>query len=208
MYDTSLSNDFSRCLAVLGKSSVLKNAYLAGGSAVGLHLGHRSSDDFDFCTTTPFAPASVAEALAQFGHFEVSKSKNGQLVGVFCGISFGLYECRHPLLFEPVLYSGVKVADVRDVAAMKMNAIIDRGAKRDFIDVFYICSIPNMTLNNILELYYRKFGPTAVPRAEAIHSLVRFENGEHDEMPAMLRHVEWEEVKSFFIEQVRGVRIQ
>lgn len=43
------------------------NAYLAGGTAVALQLGHRESVDFDWFSATLFDAEAVAESLAEIG---------------------------------------------------------------------------------------------------------------------------------------------
>jgi hypothetical protein len=44
----------------------------------------------------------------------------------------------YPLLFPFATYSGAKVADARDIAAMKLSAVASRGTKRDFIDLYIL----------------------------------------------------------------------
>lgn len=51
MFASVLSDDAQNALAVLGKSGLLSQAYLAGGSALALQYGHRRSEDFDFFST-------------------------------------------------------------------------------------------------------------------------------------------------------------
>ena len=48
MFEESLIKGAKENLALLGRSGVLKDAYLAGGTAAALQLGHRISVDFDF----------------------------------------------------------------------------------------------------------------------------------------------------------------
>lgn len=54
MFEQVLSKDAKKSLAVLGKSRLLKDAYLAGGTALALQMGHRISVDFDFFTNKEF----------------------------------------------------------------------------------------------------------------------------------------------------------
>ena len=54
MFEQVLSKDAKKSLAVLGKSGLLKNAYMAGGTALALQIGHRVSVDFDFFTPKEF----------------------------------------------------------------------------------------------------------------------------------------------------------
>ena len=47
MFEEVLQKDAERALALLEKSGLLKNAYLAGGTALALQIGHRISVDFE-----------------------------------------------------------------------------------------------------------------------------------------------------------------
>jgi len=62
MFPGTLSDDAQDALAVLGKSGILNWAYLAGGSALALYLGHRRSVDFDLFSAKPFS-ASLLERV-------------------------------------------------------------------------------------------------------------------------------------------------
>ena len=48
MFESVLPQDAQTALAVLGKSSIVQDGYLAGGTALALQMGHRQSVDFDF----------------------------------------------------------------------------------------------------------------------------------------------------------------
>jgi len=48
MFEETLIKGAKENLALLGKSGILKDAYLAGGTAIALQLGHRVSVDIDF----------------------------------------------------------------------------------------------------------------------------------------------------------------
>ena len=54
MFEEVLPKSARSALAVLGESGLLKEAYLAGGTALALHIGHRISVDFDFFTGKDF----------------------------------------------------------------------------------------------------------------------------------------------------------
>ena len=55
MFTNTLSKNATNALALLGRNKILPvNTYLAGGSALALHFGHRVSVDFDFFTNAHF----------------------------------------------------------------------------------------------------------------------------------------------------------
>ncbi len=64
MYSHVLTEGTKSTLAILIASKILPaGAYLAGGTAVALHLGHRISLDLDFFTPKQFQTEKVLESL-------------------------------------------------------------------------------------------------------------------------------------------------
>jgi len=55
----------------------IPSAYLAGGTALALVLGHRQSIDFGWFTPELFDPESLANQLAEIGTLHTSESKKG-----------------------------------------------------------------------------------------------------------------------------------
>ena len=56
-----------RVLAHIGRVFSRRGFYLAGGTAVALHLGHRRSVDFDWFTRERFDPLALAQELREEG---------------------------------------------------------------------------------------------------------------------------------------------
>jgi len=54
-------------------------------------------------------------------------------------LSFFVYP--YKLLFPLIDFNGVKLADERDIACMKIEAISSRGSKKDFIDLYFLIEI-------------------------------------------------------------------
>ncbi len=207
MFEKTLIKGAKENLVLLGKSGLLKDAYLAGGTAVALQLGHRISVDFDFFTLQTFDPRFFADQLSKIGLFEEKQASKGTVLGKFEGVKFSLSFYQHPLLFSTINYASLNVAELRDLAAMKIDAISNRGAKRDFIDLYHICRF-GYRLSESLELYDKKYGKLASNLIHLKKSLIYFEDAEGDEMPGMLKKTSWKEVKSFFEDEVKKLKIR
>lgn len=93
------------------------------------------------------------------------------------------------------------MADIRDLACMKLDAISRRGTKRDFIDLFFICK--QFELSDLLKLFEKKFEKLNVPIWHVIKSLIYFEDAEKNDLPEMLQPVDWQQVKRYFQSQVK-----
>ncbi len=100
-----------------------------------LQLGHRKSEDLDFFSNKMFHPDAL---LALIPYHEKIFTELGtvhcQIKGI--RVSFLYYEPR--LLYPLLKWHNIKVADVRDIGAEKIKTISQRGAKKDFIDLFAI----------------------------------------------------------------------
>ena len=83
MFTKTLSENAQKSLAVLGKNVLPEGTYLAGGSALALHLGHRISVDFDFFTEISFSSEKTAESLNKIGDFKPKTALKDTLLGSF-----------------------------------------------------------------------------------------------------------------------------
>ena len=80
---------------------------------------------------------------------------------------------------------------------MKIAAIGQRGRKRDFIDLYFLCH-QEFTTEDLLRKMPEKFPNITHPSYQLLRGLAYFEDAERDEEPKMLQPVEWEKVRSFF----------
>lgn len=202
MFTSTLSNHAQKTLGLLGKSKVLDQAYLAGGSALALYFGHRISVDFDFFTTWHFNSQEIAEDLGKIGKFETSERKSDTLLGSFQEIRFSLFYYKYPLLFPTIDFNDVKLADPRDIAAMKVASVMDRGTKKDFIDL-YVLAKNGVSLDDCLSYYDQKYQALASNLYSLIVSLSYFVDAENTQTPQMLMDLSWEEVKNFFEQEAK-----
>ena len=135
MFTKAISTETRTTLALLGKSNLLKEAYLAGGTALALHLGHRLSFDLDFFTAKEFNPLETARKLQGVLDLKVEKTTKGTILGIIKNIRFSLFLYQYKLLSPCKKFLGINISDIRDIAAMKIVAISERGVKRDFVDL-------------------------------------------------------------------------
>jgi len=85
---------------------------------------------------------------------------------------------------------------------MKVDAIASRGAKRDFIDLYFICQ-SGYTLRDLFGFYDQRYGRLASNLIHIQKSLIYFEDAQKDPMPRMLKEVAWEDVKRYLVNEVK-----
>jgi hypothetical protein len=197
VFTAVLSSDAQNALALLGKSGLVSKAYLAGGSALALYFGHRYSVDFDFFSQYLFNPEELATALAREGKFVANLLKDVSLIGEFQGIKFSYLHYPYRVIAEPIEFLGVPIAHINDIAAMKLAAVMSRGIKRDFVDV-YVLARQGLSLEQMLDFYDQKYASLEQNVFGIIKSLNYFDDAENTEMPRMIAPISWPEVKKFF----------
>lgn len=201
MFTEALSGNTENILALLGESLLIKDFYLAGGTAAALQLGHRISYDLDFYSPKNFDSAVLAKNIDTIGQFNVSQVGEGTVLGNLNSVNISLFYYPYPLLFPVKKFHQVSIADIKDIAAMKIGALSGRGRKRDFIDLYFICrKVTN--LEEVLRLYDRKYKNLASISFHIRKSLTYFADAEDDSMPDVLKEVTWKEVKKFFWKEV------
>ena len=121
-------------------------------------------------------------------------------------IRFIIFVYKYPVLFTYKSIFGINILDLRDIAAMKIDAIGTRGLKRDFIDLYFICQA-GISLKKILSFYDRKYGKMSSNTSHIQKSLVYFVDAEISPIPKMLKLCKWEEVKRFFEREVKRIAI-
>jgi hypothetical protein len=181
------------------------NAYLAGGTAVALQLGHRESVDFDWFSATLFDAEAVAESLAEIGRVRVSEMKKGTFHGFVDGVQVTWLYYPNPMLGELVVspdMPGLRLASLTDIALMKWSALSSRGSRKDFIDLYFIART-GLEIRSLVPLLGKKFPNSNINYYHMIKSLSYFDDAEQEAWPVMHKPVDWEEVKAFFKQQQR-----
>ncbi len=196
MFTNTLSNDTLRGIKLIGKNHWLDFAYLAGGTALALRLGHRQSFDLDFFTTEKFDEQVVKMQLTQTGQFEPKTIAWKTVMGDFCKVSFSLFYYKYKVLDKTDDFEGLKIAGLKDIAAMKLHAIEDRGSKRDFVDLYFLTK--HFSLEEVGEFYEQKYGDFATHQHFILKGLHYFEDAESEEMRPMLVDWNWTHIKHFF----------
>jgi len=197
MFTRGISKQTQSNLATLEKVNFVKKYYLAGGTALSLHLGHRFSDDLDFFSLTPEDPRTIRNQLINKGKLNIRQNEKGTFNGALNKVKLSFFIYPYPLVYPTHDFNGIKVADILDIACMKIDAISSRGKKRDFIDLFFVCR-KIKSLEDLFTIFAEKYKKTKYNMFHIIKSLVYFQDAEQENPPIMIEKIDWAEIKSFF----------
>ena len=185
-------------LELLSRLAEVRSFYLAGGTALALHLGHRRSRDFDLFRAKEFVPQDLLGALRDAGELEVLQEAAGTVTVAVRAVPVSFFHYPYPLL-KPLHDSpwGLGVADCDDIAAMKLTAVAGRGSRKDFVDL-YAYAQRVASLERLFGRFREKYRDVRVDPYHLLRSLTFFEDTDAEAMPDLLIPESWEEIKAFF----------
>jgi len=196
-----------RVLRKLGPVATAQGFHLGGGTALAIHLGHRRSVDFDwFIEKMPAGPLELAGVLKAAGlDLKTSDVQRGTLHGTVAGVRVSFIEYPYPPVAQLVEWPayGCRLASLADIACMKLSAIAQRGAKKDFFDIYALCTrfIPLAELLAIYRIRYR-----VKEIGHVIYGLSYFDDAERERPPVMLWKLDWTTVKKSISAWVAALR--
>ena len=173
----------------------LQSFSLVGGTALALKYGHRKSIDLDLFSSENFDNENIATIIAKnFPAFSYRNLNNP--IGVFgfidnIKVDF-VKHYHHPLLEPADIYDGIRILNDKDIIAMKINAILRRGVKKDFWDLAEL--LQHYSLRDCINFYNKKFKnqslAISIPQA-----IIFFDDAEESEAPVSLKNQTWDAVK-------------
>lgn len=181
-------------LLSLFEKDYLDGFSLAGGTSLALRFGHRNSIDLDLFSTSSFDPMLLRNIL-QADYPDLIFSGNNKYM-LFCNINsikvdfvFHPYALLSP--FETI--ETIRLFSLKDVIAMKLQAITQRGSKKDFYDLWQLLQI--MDAKELTEIYAKKYGEGQVWMM--LTSVTYFTDAEQQADPKIfIKNLGWKEVKA------------
>jgi len=181
-----------KLLRAVAETSRRWGAYLAGGTALALQLGHRQSVDLDWFTPKTLPPDDLLVAIDALGFDgEVEQNTPGTFLARVGGVKFSLFRYRYEMVAPPVDGGGFDIASLHDLGAMKLAAIIGRATKRDYVDVYELLAGRHLTLPLMVQAFEAKYPGADVQNA--LRALTYFGDAA-GAMPIMLKTVKWEKI--------------
>lgn len=176
---------------------------LAGGTALALQLGHRISVDLDFFTGDDFSTESLIQEINKFKlGCQILQEGAGTLTCIVNGVKVSVLQYPYPFIETAGRVKGVPVASILDIAAMKVRAITHRGAKREFVDLYFI--MQETPFWKVAANMMKRFGMERLTPLLIGKALVFFDDAEVDPEPQYLRDKpDWKDIKKFFRKNVK-----
>ena len=196
---------------IFPKLSFLKKEkfYLAGGTALALQIGHRTSIDFDFYSQRRFDPPDLYKKIETVFKEAVQKTAQEKNT-LFCTVNkvdFSFFWYEYPLIQPLKLIKKVPVASLEDITAMKLIAISHRPVKRDYIDIFYLLRVFNLEkMFSFVKKKYPNFNQYFSLRALTYFDDVK---DKEDKRPIKIldKNFSWKKAKQKIFEEVKKYQL-
>lgn len=113
--------------------------YLAGGTAIALHIGHRRSIDFDLFTRSALSKSRIRAVMREYPYQQRLIHEDVDQLHVLCRqvkITFLCYpfDIEHPVMLKPF----ITMPDLLTLAAMKAFALGRRAKWKDYVDLYFL----------------------------------------------------------------------
>ena len=211
----ALSLRHLECLAEVSRQALDRLAdrdwcdevYLAGSAALALYCGHRPVEDLDLMSqvnrlTGAHRRDLLQDLLEMDPGARVETARDGFLhLRLARGPMLRFFYYPYPLVDPERWLGGVAVASPLDLGLMKIAAIISRGSRRDFVDLFLLCR--EFPLEAILERADDKFGHVRDFPLQALKGLADLSLVAGEPMPRLSRPLDWKDVETWLAAAAR-----
>jgi len=143
----------------LQQNSMLNNFYLAGGTALALQIGHRTSTDIDLFCYDKDKFLLLNEHLEKNANIYNVDTNVENFIRIFKnGIKVELVnDFNGKLIIPPLIDEGILMLDKQEIAPMKLFANLGRKRYRDVIDIAFL--LQEIPVIKMFDLYKEKYGP-------------------------------------------------
>ncbi len=143
-----------------------------------------------------FNNSDIIDGLKKYYQSNFSLEGSIEKFGIFCylnGVKVDIVKHKHPLIANVETIDSIRMYSSIDICAMKVNAILGRGKKKDFFDIAEL--LKHYKIAEIIEFYEMKFSEQrlliSIPQA-----ITYFEDADNSEDPVSLNNQTWEDVKT------------
>ncbi len=172
----------------------LTDFFLVGGTALSLQIGHRISIDLDLFSQNTFDENLLFAYLELNKKLRLNYLDRNTIKGQIDGVQVDLISHPYPLVEEMQVQENIRLAGLKDISAMKLNAIVGNGSRlKDFVDIAFLSSY--ISLEVMIDSYARKYesrNPFITLKALSYHGDIN-----HDEpINFSTRTYSWKSIES------------
>ncbi|WP_372947859.1 nucleotidyl transferase AbiEii/AbiGii toxin family protein [Mariniphaga sp.] len=174
---------------------ILQPFSLVGETALALRYGHRSSVDLDLFNHKEFSQSQIVENLERVFQKRFVYKQEQTRFGIFCfidGVKVDIVHFPHPPIAPFEEYEKVRFYSDADIAAMKIQAILGRGKKKDFWDLYEL--LQHYSLQQIIDWHKQKY-PSQMLAISIPHAITYFVDADDSETPVSFKNQTWEGIK-------------
>jgi len=145
-------------LKILQQKELFKSYFLVGGTALSLQLGHRISNDIDLFTRDDLNKDEILDFLNSDynGIYQIHNIQNTILQISITSVKIDFVKYDYDLIEDVNSEEGIRYLGKKDISAMKLMAIANRGDQaKDFIDIYYL--LKEIKLIDMFEYYKLKY---------------------------------------------------
>lgn len=177
----------------------LSQFYLVGGTALALLYGHRNSVDIDLFTFCDFDTESLQKILLdKFQNTQISGDRKIMLFAYINDIKVDFVNNKTILIYPVNEMDGIRFADVKDIAALKLKAIFQRGSKKDFTDLYVL--LKHYKIEELLNFFSTAF--PGIDVGQLLLSMQYFGDAEETLMPELHIKTDWNNIKKEVAQKV------
>lgn len=181
-------------LKILMKEDCLKDYFLVGGTSLALRYGHRLSVDLDLFTQLPVNYEAIIQSLKEKPWEKLEQLFAGEkgMQLLLNGVKTDFVKYSYSTIKPTELIEGIRMLSVQDVASMKLSAITQRGAKKDFYDLHLL--LQHFSIDELLNFFKRKYPD--VSTFHVVRSLNYYDDAEEQASPDLRTNLSWEKLKA------------
>ena len=200
LHYNTVSKPLLDCLQKLMANAAFDDFVLVGGTSLSLQFGHRISVDIDLFTAIDYGSMNLEEIKSALSTIFPYTDGLAKLVGrnlgyvVYIGnseaesVNLDLYYTEN--FISPIVrQDGLRLASAQDIAAMKMQAIVNSKRKKDFWDIHEL--LEHFTLEELIKFGLQR-NPYSLTKSDILNSLCNLEALTQDSVISCFKGKYWE----------------
>ena len=180
----------------------LSSFCLVGGTALSLQYGHRVSVDLDLFSYEQFEVNDIRDALQKEFKLDFRYEGGFSKFGIFCyigNVKVDIVHYPHPIVYDKLEVDKIRMYGSNEIFAMKIQAILGRGKKKDFWDIAEL--LTHFSIEELITFHQKKY-PSQQLLISIPQALTYFADADDSEDPVSLKGQTWESVKKIVQQHV------